>query len=159
MLSGALARVLHRPQVVCGVNLTGCTAALVLDRAVGPSAAARQLRLDNRKAPARLALEGPSHAAALLLLRGARCAVVAAAPTTAWAHSLVAGALLKGMAAEGRSAGAAAMGALAALGAAGYELQAVREAGLVVWGLPHAAAQDAAGDGARKGGKAAAVKK
>lgn len=90
------------------------------------------------------------------MLRGARCVVAAAAPAAPWAAAQAAGALLRAMASEGQPAGGAARHACGALAAAGYEVAASCEAGLVVWGLPHAAAADAGGEGGRKGGKPAA---
>jgi hypothetical protein len=121
-------------QVVAGADLSGCGAAVVLDRADNEAAAARQTRLDNRKPAALRALESPTAAAALLLMRGARGAALGTTATTAWANAQLAGGLLRGLA-EGRPLAAAAMGALVS-GLQHYELHAVREAGLAVWGVP-----------------------
>jgi hypothetical protein len=138
-----------RPQVLAGADLSGCGAALVLDRSNTEAAAARQLRLDNRKQPAARGLEAPTAAAMLLLLRGTRAAAVTTAATTSWANGQAAGALLRGLA-EGQPLGAAAAAARSAL--EGYEVAAARDAGIVVWGLPHAAAEGGGGgDGARRG--------
>jgi hypothetical protein len=144
------------PQVLCGLDLSGCTAALIFDRASNAEAAVRQLRLDNRKPRARRALESPTRVAMLLLLRGVRCAALTPVATTTWANAQLAAGLLRGLASEGKTLGAAAAAALQGLGQ--HEVQAVREAGLVVWGLPFAAAPDA-GDGGKKGGRGGAARK
>jgi hypothetical protein len=142
-------------QVLTSLDLTACAAAIVFDRSNNERAAARQLGLDNRKGAAQRALESPTGAAMLLLLRGVRSAAVTTAATTAWANGQLAQALLRALAAEGLPLSAAASSARGAL--AGYEVRAAVEAGLVVWGLPHATVADAAaGSEAGRRGAAAA---
>jgi hypothetical protein len=155
LLPSLTIRALHpHCQVVAAADLGGCSAALLFDRATTTAAAARQLRLDNRKPAAARALEGPTQTAALLLLRGVRCVVATTTATTTWANAQLLGGVLKGISGEGRGVGAA-VAAAAVSTLPCYEIRAVREAGLVVWGLPHAAAPDAGGgggEGGRRGG-------
>lgn len=56
-------------QVVSGLDLSSCSAALLLDRLDSATAAAAQARSDSRKSAAQRVLEGPTHTAALLMLR------------------------------------------------------------------------------------------
>lgn len=151
-------------QSVAGLDLTSCTAALLFDRLDGPTAAAHQTKVDNLKTAAQRALEGPSQAALLLLLRGVRSVAVAALPGTPHTHLHLASSVLRCLSGapvqtlqapsstlSGASAGTAVVAgkdtALSATtlgeavcmaqrqGLAGFELQALRDAGLVLYGL------------------------
>jgi hypothetical protein len=71
----------HRAQAVSQCDLRGVTAALLLDRLNDSAAAAAHARADSRKRPPELALEGPTHTAALLMLRCVLVSRKPAAPT------------------------------------------------------------------------------
>lgn len=143
-------------QVLASLDLTGCSTALLIDRADNESAGARQLRLDNRKPAAQRALEGPTRTAMLMMLRGVRSVAITNISSTTWANGQLLTAVLRGLTNEGKTLGAAVGAALQGLGS--YELQVVREAGMVVWGLPHAVAAEAA-EGGKRGVKGAGLKK
>jgi hypothetical protein len=147
-------------QVMAGLDMSGCVSALLLDRLDSP-AAAHQLHLDNRKYPDQRQLESPTHTAMLLLLRGVRSVALTTMAGTPHTHLQLAGAVLRSMtgaAPPGGSAAAAAAGGRSTLGEAvwaarkevlgAFELAALRDCGLVVYGL----AGVVAGDG--EGGKA-----
>jgi hypothetical protein len=144
--------------------LSGCVAALLLDRLDSPAAAARQLHLDNRKYPDKRELEGATHTAMLLLLRGVRSVALTTVAGTPHTHLQLAGAVLRGMtgAAAAGSSAAAAAGRRATLGEAVwaarrevlgvFELAALRDCGLVVYGLAGVVAGDREGSKAKSAG-------
>jgi hypothetical protein len=158
--------------VAAELDLSSVTAALLLDRLDCPAAAARQLHADNRKYADERQLEGPTHTAMLLMLRGVRSVALAAVAGTPHTHLQLAGAVLRsmmGMASagggSGASAAAAAGGGCSTLGEAvwaarrevlgAFELSALRDCGLVVYGLAGVVAGDGEGGkgGAKGGGK------
>lgn len=143
-------------QVLSSCDLRKCALALLLDQATCSAAAARQLRTHASQPPAQLRLQRPAETALLMLARGVRCVAANALPTTSWANSQLLAALLQALGQQGASVATAAAAARAGA-LAGYELACVREAGLVVYGLPGTAASGKAGTGA--GGKQAGAVK
>ena len=142
-------------QVVSDLDLTTCTAALLFDRLDSETAAARQLKLDNRKYADEKQLEDPTHTAMLLMLRGVRSVALAGVAGPGHTHLQLASAVLRGMGggAGGKSMSEAVWSASReVLGA--FELLAVRDAGMVVYGLAGVVAGE--GDGRKP---AAGVKK
>jgi hypothetical protein len=142
--------------------MSSCVTTLLLDRLDSPAAAARQLHLDNRKYPDERQLESPTHTAMLLLLRGVRSVALATVAGTPHTHLQLAGAVLRGMTGAGGSAAAAAAGGRSTLGEAvwaarkevlgAFELAAVRDCGLVVYGLAGVVAGDGEGSKAKGAG-------
>jgi hypothetical protein len=152
--------------VVAGLDLSSCTAALLLDRLDCPAAAARQLHLDNRKYADQRQLESPTHAAMLLLLRGVRSVALTTVAGTPHTHLQLASSVLRSMLGMGGASTAAAAGGRSTLGEAvwaarkevlsGFELCALRDCGLVVYGLAGVVAGD--GEGGKAGAKASGRK-
>lgn len=168
-------------QAVAGLDLSSCTAAVLLDRLDNSAAAAaHQSKSDNSKTEAERALEGPCQTAQLLMMRGVRAVAVSALPGTPHTHVHLAANVLRGLtgtpiqplqlpngstasSTNGSTNGAAvaaggarfcgdtsdfvlpaSMGPLTLgeavvvaqrQGLAGFELQVLREAGVVVYGL------------------------
>lgn len=176
-------------QAVAGLDLRGCTAALLLDHLDNPAAAAHQVKADNRKTEAERAVQGPAQAALLLMLRGVRSVAVAALPGTPHTHVHLAANILRALTGTqavqplqvppGSNTAAAAAGtgrdpvlpgsgsgtmsvgeavvAAQRQGLLGFELQAVREAAVVVYGLAGVVGATDGGGGA--GGSRAKARK
>jgi hypothetical protein len=136
---------------LAATDLGACGAALVLDRSLTDAAAARQTKYDNAHRAHERALETPGNTAALLLLRGAKAAVVATLPSTPHATVETAAALFAALA-EGRPLAEALRVALDKLADSGYELECAAS-GVVHYGLslpPLAGAPPGKGGPAKK---------
>ncbi|KAF8063688.1 CFAP46 [Scenedesmus sp. PABB004] len=138
------------PHAVAELDLSGCAAALVLDRLPergAPAAACTPRDGDEDAVALGRAPEGPTRAAMLLLARGVRAVAVATAAATPAGHLGLAGAVLRGLGA-GRSLAEAVWAAARRERGGPPEPAALRAAGLVVYGWGGLTAAPAAADGA-----------
>lgn len=134
------------------MDLSGCTAALLFDRLDSDQAATHQLHLDNRKYADERELEGPTHTAMLLMLRGVRSVALTTVAGTPHTHLQLASAVLQAMTGGARSTMGEAVWDAQRDVLAGFELAALRDCGLVVYGLAGVVSGEA--DSGRGGGKA-----
>eukprot|EP00879_Flechtneria_rotunda_P030927 GHRR01033671.1.p1 GENE.GHRR01033671.1~~GHRR01033671.1.p1 ORF type:complete len:151 (+),score=56.28 GHRR01033671.1:243-695(+) len=134
------------------MDLSECTAALLFDQLNSEAASTRQTQLDNCKYPDELALEDPTHTAMLLMLRGVRSVVTTTLSSTPYTHTQAVNGILRGLIGGGTIGGPKSLGEATWLaqtdGLSGFELAAVSESMMVVYGLGSAVA----GEGDNKGG-------
>ena len=127
------------PDAVAALDLSSLGMAVLLDRSSNDDHTREQAYLDNRKQGEVLALERPHAAASLMLARGARCVVL---PRAAWAVDAQFGALqtlMPKLLAQG-GPGAAKVVAAFEEEVAARAPASFLEAHMLVYGLPHAAA-------------------